>query len=84
MIDKKYKIMAVKKEKNGKAILNVLHTEEDSILFLAKDLAVGPMLFHYHEICKRMGCDDDHLDAIVKLIDRVSDYQRKNGSKVPD
>ena len=69
MIDRKYKIMATNPCSGS------LHTEMDSILFLAKDLALLPTLEKYREECALIGCDDDHLVALDMLIQRVIKYQ---------
>ena len=78
MIDRKYKILAINPVSKG------IHTEEDAILFLAKDLALIPMLEAYIEECELIGCEDSHLDSLNLLIERVMKYQKDVGSKVPD
>ena len=50
MIDRKYKILAVNPCSGN------IHTEEDSILFLAKDRGVIRMLDTYLDECKRLKC----------------------------
>ena len=78
MIDRKYKILAVNPCSGN------VHTEEDAILFLAKDLAVLPMLDTYVKECNQLGCEDTHLDSMNLLIERVEEYQRNVTTKVPD
>lgn len=78
MIDRKYKIMAVNPCSGN------VHTEEDAILFLAKDLAVLPMLETYVEECNLLGCEATHLDSINLLIERVEKYQKNVTTKIPD
>ncbi|MFZ5760963.1 MAG: hypothetical protein ACOY32_15205 [Thermodesulfobacteriota bacterium] len=77
-IDWKYKIKAVNPCSGNE------HTEDDSILFLAKDKAVPAMLRAYAAECERMGTNQAHLDSIRLLMARVDDYQSKSGAKVPD
>lgn len=78
MIDRKYKILAVNPCSGN------VHNEEDSILFLAKDLAVLPMLEAYVEECSLLGCEDTHIDSVTLLIERVEKYQKTITSKIPD
>jgi hypothetical protein len=77
-IDWKYKINAVNPcSKNT-------HTEEDSILFLAKDKAVPAMLRTYLAECEQLGANPAHLEAIQLLVGRVDAHQQDIESKVPD
>ena len=78
MIDRKYKILAVNPCSGN------VHNEEDAILFLAKDLAVLPMLETYVEECNVLGCEDTHIESISLLIERVEEYQRNIKSEIPD
>lgn len=78
MIDRKYKILAIN------PVSGQIHTEEDAILFLAKDLAVIPMLETYIEECSLLGCEDTHIDSLNLLAERVEHYQKTVTSKVPD
>jgi hypothetical protein len=77
-IDWKYKIQAVNPCSGN------THSEEDSILFLAKDKAVPAMLYAYLNKCEELGTNPAHIEAIELLIKRVEDYQRDIESKVPD
>lgn len=56
----------------------------DWIIFRAQDKAVLPMLRQYFKICKKLGCEQQHLDGIKELINRVEGYQADAGAKVPD
>ena len=76
-IDRKYRILAINPT-TGHA-----HNQNDSILFLAKDLAVVPMLQEYYVQCRKLGCDAHHLKSVDLLINRVKAFQL-NESKVPD
>lgn len=78
MIDRKYKILAINPVSGG------IHTEEDAILFLAKDLALLPMLEAYVEECSLLGCEDTHIESLNLLIERVEAYQKTEPTKVPD
>ena len=78
MIDRKYKILAVNPCSGN------VHTEDDSILFLAKDAGLLPMLETYVEECSLLGCDDTHIESINLLIERVEEYQKKVKSEIPD
>lgn len=77
-IDWKYKIQA-QNPCSGNT-----HTEEDSILFLAKDRAVPAMLRAYLAECERLGTGPAHLEAVRLLLGRVERYQQGVESKVPD
>ena len=63
-IDWKYKIKAVNPCSGNE------HTEDDSILFLAKDKAVPAMLKAYYWECKRLGTNPAHCEAIALLTER--------------
>ena len=78
MIDRKYRILAVNPCSGN------VHNEEDAILFLAKDLAVLPMLETYVEECNVLGCEDTHIESISLLIERVEEYQRNIKAEIPD
>ncbi|OGT89250.1 MAG: hypothetical protein A2514_07805 [Gammaproteobacteria bacterium RIFOXYD12_FULL_61_37] len=77
-IDWKYKIQATN-PCSGNA-----HTEQDSILFLAKDRAVPAMLRAYLAECERLGTGEAHREAIRLMIGRVERFQQEIESKVPD
>lgn len=77
-IDRKYKITAVNPCSGN------MHTENDSILFLAKDRAVPAMLRAYRAECELIGANPAHIESIALLIERVEEYQRDTESKVPD
>jgi len=78
MIDRKYKILAVNPCSGN------IHTEDDSILFSAKDGALPDTLMFYKERCKELGSDENHLESIDLLINRILDFQRGNNWKIPD
>lgn len=76
-IDRKYQINAVN------PVSGRIHSENDSVLFLAKDAAFLSVLPQYLEKCKELGSNPDHLESISLLIDRVGEFQ-KTSSDVPD
>ena len=78
MIDRKYKILAINPVSGG------IHTEDDAIIFLAKDKALIPTLETYIEECGFLGCEDSHLESLNLLIERVRVYQQNVTSKIPD
>lgn len=80
-IDRKYKILG----KNP--VSGTVHTEEDSILFLAKDAAVPHMLEAYSRRCQELGCTSHHLKSVQLLHERVLHYQYSDNDgaiKIPD
>ena len=78
MIDRKFKFVAVNPCKGN------FYTEENAIVFCAKDRAVPAMLLEYIRQCRRLGCGQDHLESISLLIDRVNIYQHEVEKKIPD
>ena len=78
VIDRKYKISAVNPCSGN------IHTENDAVLFLAKDQAFLNVLPKYLEESRKLGANPAHLESIQLLIERVTEYQMNNGSKVPD
>ena len=78
MIDRKYKILAVN------PCSGHIHTEDDSILFSANDGALPDTLMFYKDRCKELGADENHLESIDLLINRVLALQKGGNWKVPD
>ncbi len=77
-IDRKYHIEASNPTSGSH------HTEQDSILFLAKDAAVPDMLDAYSQKCIELGCSAHHLKSVELLRERVVKYQAEQGSKTAD
>ena len=77
-IDWKYKINALNPCSNN------IHSEYDSILFLAHDKAVPHILYAYLNKCKDLKCDYNHIKTVELLIERIKDYQSNIDSKIPD
>ena len=78
MIDRKFKFVAVN-PCNGK-----YYTQENAIVFCAKDEAVPHMLAEYKKECKLLGANSEHIESIELLFNRVLEYQRSVEHKVPD
>lgn len=77
-VDWKYKIRAVNPCSGNE------HTEDDAILFLAKDQAVPAMLRTYLAECQGLGTNPAHLEAIELLLGRVEAFHAERGAKIPD
>jgi len=77
-IDRKFRILAVN-PCNGK-----IYTEKDSLLLCAKDRAVLPALWAYHDTCVTLGCNTEHIASIKLLIARVRRFQREVEVRTPD
>ena len=78
VIDRKFKFVATNPCKGS------VYTEENAIVFLAKDKAVPEMLSFYSGICKSLGCGEEHLESIRLLRERVNDFQATVECRVPD
>jgi hypothetical protein len=77
-IDRKF-IIHAKNPINGNE-----YTHENSILLSAKDLAVIPALKAYLAECKKLNATPEHLKSFKMLIERVTEFQKNNKTKVPD
>lgn len=79
-VDRKFTFLARSSE-SGKT-----YDEQDGVVFLAKDKAVGPTLRFYREECERIGASPAQLRGVDLLIERVDRYQAANPSvlKVAD
>lgn len=77
-VDRKYRFIGFNAT-NGK-----VYTEDNAMLFAAKDQALPDTLRFYRAKCEALGCERAHLDALDLLIGRVEAYQRDVQSKVPD
>lgn len=78
IIDRKFKFVAVN-PCNGK-----VYTEENAVVFCAKDKAFLQALRKYKYACKHYGSNCEHLESVGLLIDRVKHFQENVESKVPD
>lgn len=78
-IDRKYTIHATNPCSGS------VHTEMDSVLFLAKDKAfLEGALPGYRAKCVELGANPAHIESIDLLIERVRKYQQDREVKVPD
>ena len=75
-IDRKFHFTAVS-IKSGKK-----YTQNNAVLFLAKDECLPELLDTYYAICSRRGVDARQLTAIGLLKNRVIAWQKKNFNKV--
>lgn len=78
IIDRKFKFVATNPCKGN------VYTEENAMVFCAKDKAVLPMLFAYIEECKSLGCGKEHIESMELLRKRVNDFQGAIESRIPD
>lgn len=60
--------------------------DDEWIVFRAQDKALVPTLTFYYATCMEQGCDQDHLNNILQLRDRVKEFQINNPErcKIPD
>jgi len=81
-IDRKFHFVATNPCKGD------VYTEENAIIFCAKDAALVPTLETYYHECKALGCRKEHLESIDLLIERVRRFQAIGKDKkhfhVPD
>ncbi|MCK5019397.1 MAG: hypothetical protein KAS32_20230 [Candidatus Peribacteraceae bacterium] len=77
VIDRKFKFVGVNPCK-GK-----VYTEDNAMIFCAKDAALLPTLETYYYECKKLGCGKEHLESIDLLIARVTVFQG-NERRTPD
>lgn len=60
--------------------------DDQYLVFLAKDTAFANILPHYVTECRRLGCDNDQLAAVERMVDNVKRWRAANPSlcKIPD
>ena len=78
VIDRKFKLLAVN------PVTGKIYTEENAMVFCAKDKAVPAALKAYREECVRYGANPEHIESVGLLIERVELYQRMVETRVPD
>lgn len=61
---------------------NTIVPEDEWVVFLAKDNAFAATLPTYLEHCIKMECDDAQIEAVKKLIERVTDWRKHNVNKL--
>ena len=71
----------IRKVKDGSLV-----PEDQYVVFLAKDNCFADVLPIYLAKCIKAGCDDEHVDAVLRMIRRVCDWRTKNPEllKYPD
>jgi hypothetical protein len=78
IIDRKFRFTAINPFNEN------MYTEDDAMVFCAKDAALPAALNAYREECRRIDANVEHIYSIGLLLDRVIEFQRINGNKVPD
>jgi len=78
IIDRKFKFVATNPCKNS------IYTEENAIVFCAKDKALSAALSAYRFECIRLQCGKEHIESIDLLRKRVFEFQRDIKCKTPD
>lgn len=78
LIDRKFNFIAIN------PINRHVYTQDNGVVFVAKDKALPATLKFYREECKRLGSNPEHLESIDLLIKRVEEFQANNEVKVPD
>ena len=79
-LDKKF-IGPIVKVKDGTVV-----PDDQWVAFLAKDNAFYAILPAYRAKCVELGCDDEQINAVERMIDDVELWRQKNPSlcKNPD
>lgn len=77
-IDRKFKILAVNPFTNNH------YTEENAFLLCAKDKATPAALRAYITECKRLGCDEGHIESLEQMLKRIELFQAENGARKAD
>ncbi len=78
MIDTKYKFIGFN------PISGNVHTQDDAVMFLAKDRAFLLALPTYIEKLIVLGADERQIAGVRDMLVRVTEYQNNVASKVPD
>jgi len=78
VIDRKFLINAINPI-NGKQ-----YDSSSAILLCAKDKATPVALHAYQAECMRLGSNQEHIESMGYLIDRVLDFQSEVECRVPD
>jgi hypothetical protein len=60
------------------------YTQENSFLLCAKDKAVPAALQAYITECKRLGCEEGHIQSLTNMLERIRLFQAENISRKPD
>ena len=52
--------------------------EDQYVVFLAKDNAFAAILPLYHEKCVELGCDQEHIDSVKRMLGRMDAWRKAN------
>lgn len=60
--------------------------DDEYVVFLAKDTAFANVLPAYREECVNLGCDDEQIEAVDRMIGRLKRWRLHNQHrlKIPD
>jgi len=60
--------------------------DDEYVVFLAKDNAFADAIHYYRDRCVELGADQEHLDSVNRMIDRLNEWRDANPDKlkVPD
>jgi hypothetical protein len=85
-LDRKFSFMAFATGKRTPEGGHVHYTEEDAIVFLAKDVLLVPLLHYYLRLCGQYRVGVAQTEGIRLLVDRVEAWQRGHLDllKLPD
>ena len=78
MIDRKFKFVATNPCKGN------VYTEDNAIVFCAKDAAVPAMIEAYIKECEMLGCSAEHIESAFLLKKRVVAFQDNIERRIPD
>lgn len=61
-------------------------SDDEYVVFLAKDNAFAITLQYYRDCCIRLGADQEQINAVERMIKRVEEWRHNNLDKlkVPD
>jgi len=89
-LDKKFEGLITKvKDKPSTGTMGSIVPDDQWVVFLAKDNAFAGedgALYYYRDRCSFLGADDEQMEAVESLIDRVEAWREKHPDllKVPD
>lgn len=67
----------IRKVKDGSVV-----PDDEYVVFLAKDNAFAMMLPNYRRACANLGCDQEQLDAIDRMIARLNQWRANNPDRL--
>lgn len=77
-IDRKFEILAASRNSGA------FYTHEHGVFFKAADPAFLRILRDYPEACRLEGAGPLQIEAAKLMVERVEEFQRLNGIKIPD